>query len=138
MKSAGRLVLIACTLVLTATRVSAQEASASAAGAQWDILALGGGSLVGSEDYAGAGGIWEFGAGNQVVSSSRIGGRLLAAVVEDSVQVLTGSESETSVALDHRTPVERMGTDWVGTGLGLFAIVAFPVSLYLFLDSVCC
>ena len=74
MKPAGPLVLIACTLVLTATRASALDASTG--GTQWDILALGGGSLVGSEDHAGAGGIWEFGAGIQVVSSSRIGARL--------------------------------------------------------------
>jgi len=62
----------------------------------------------------------------------------VAAVEADSVQVLTGSESGTSIPLDDRTLVERMGTDWVSTGLGLFAIVAIPVSLYLFLDSVCC
>lgn len=59
----------------------------------------------------------------------------VAAVVEDSVRVLTGSESETSVALDDRTLVELMGTDWVSTGLGLAAIVSFPVAMYLILGS---
>ena len=76
MKPAGPLVLIACTLVFsTATRASAQDASTG--GTQWDILALGGGYVAGVE--GGAGSVWEFGAGIQVVSSSRVGGRLLVA-----------------------------------------------------------
>jgi hypothetical protein len=75
MKPAGPLVLIACTLVLNVSRAPAQEASPS--GAQWDALAFAGGALGGSE--GGAGAIWEFGAGIQFVSNSRLGGRLLVA-----------------------------------------------------------
>ncbi len=75
MKPAGPLVLIACTLVLVPATAFTQDASPR--GAQWDILALGGGYVAG--DGRGAGVIWEFGAGIQVVSSSRIGGRLIVA-----------------------------------------------------------
>ena len=77
MRPAGPLVLIASMLILLPTRAYTQAASASGGGAQWDILALGGGWVGGNE--GGAGAVWEFGAGLQVVSSSRIGGRLVAA-----------------------------------------------------------
>ena len=70
-------------------------------------------------------------------SSPTVTGQV-AAVNEDSVRLLTTSESETSVPLDDRTLVELMGTDWVSTGLGVLGLAGL-VGLFAYaLSDSCC